>query len=191
MAKRLLAYSSVAHMGYLIIIFMAAGNIHNRALATEAAIYYLIAYTATTLAAFGVLALISTEQNDRENVEIHHLGGLMWQRPLLACLMIVALLSLAGIPLTAGFIGKFYILTAAVSGYHWVLVASLILGSAIGIYYYLRIVFEMTKKPEEYHYLVSAPRSWMIRAISGSLILSILLLGMAPQPLMEYIRSIL
>lgn len=189
--KRLLAYSSIAHMGYLIIIFMAAGNIHNRALATEAAIYYLIAYTVTTLAAFGVLALISAEQNDRENVEIHHLAGLMWQRPLLASLMLVALLSLAGIPLTAGFIGKFYILTAAVSGYHWVLVASLILGSAIGIYYYLRIVFHMTKKPDEHHYQVNATQSWMVRAVSASLILGILLLGTAPQPLMEYIRSIL
>ncbi|MFK8046868.1 MAG: NADH-quinone oxidoreductase subunit N [Halioglobus sp.] len=189
--KRLLAYSSIAHMGYLIIIFMAAGSVQNRALASEAAIYYLIAYTATTLAAFGVLALISAEQNDRENVEIHHLGGLMWQNPLLACLMIVALLSLAGIPLTAGFIGKFYILTAAVSGYHWVLVASLIVGSAIGIYYYLRIVFEMTKKPDEHPYQVNPPSSWMVRAMSSSLILGILLLGMAPQPLMEYIRSIL
>ncbi|MFT4823074.1 MAG: NADH-quinone oxidoreductase subunit N [Halioglobus sp.] len=189
--KRLLAYSSIAHMGYLIIILMVAGNTENRALATEAAIYYLIAYTVTTLAAFGVLALISAEQNDRENVEIHHLGGLMWQHPLLACLMLVALLSLAGIPLTAGFIGKFYILTAAVSGFHWVLVASLVLGSAIGIYYYLRIVFHMTKKPEEQHYQITAPRSWMVRAVSGSLILSILLLGLAPQPLMEYIRSIL
>jgi len=189
--KRLLAYSSIAHMGYLIIIFIVAGDSLNRSLATEAAIFYLIAYTFTTLAAFGVLALVTSKQQDRENVEIQYIAGLMWQRPLLASLLLVALLSLAGIPLTAGFIGKFYLLTAAVSGYHWILVAGLVIGSVIGIYYYLRIVYYMTKKPEEQHYQVNAPRSAMISVVSSSLILSILLLGVAPQPLLEYIRSIL
>ncbi len=68
---------------------------------------------------------------------------------------------------------------------------SLIIGSGIGIYYYLRVVFYMTRRPEEHSYLVAAPGGWHIRAISCALIASILLLGTVPQPLMEYLRSIL
>ena len=189
--KRMLAYSSIAHVGYLLIILMVTGNPENRALATEAAIYYLIAYTATTLAAFGLLALISTHQSERENVQLHDVSGLFWHQPLLAGLMLVALLSLAGIPLTAGFIGKFYLFSAAVSGYHWVLLASLIVGSGIGIYYYLRVVFYMTRRPDEHHSEPTVPGGWPFRVLSCALIASILLLGTVPQPLMAYIRSIL
>jgi NADH-quinone oxidoreductase subunit N len=189
--KRMLAYSSIAHMGYLLIILVVARNIDNRALATEAAVYYLIAYTATTLAAFGLLTLICADHNERENVQLHHVSGLFWQRPLLAILMLVALLSLAGIPLTAGFIGKFYIFSAAVSGYHWILLGSLIIGSGIGIYYYLRVVFYMTRRPDEHPYEAVKPGGWQVRALSCALIASILLLGTVPQPLMAYLRSIL
>ncbi|MEH6582692.1 MAG: NADH-quinone oxidoreductase subunit N [Halioglobus sp.] len=189
--KRMLAYSSIAHMGYLLIVLAVAGNPENRPLAIEAAVYYLIAYTATTLAAFGLLALLSSNGNDRENVQLHDLSGLFWQRPLLACLMLVALLSLAGIPLTAGFIGKFYIFSAAVSGYHWLMLGALVIGSAIGIYYYLRVIFFMTRRPEEHHSLPTAPDGWQIRTLSCALIASILLLGTVPQPLMAYLRSIL
>ena len=189
--KRMLAYSSIAHVGYLLIILMVIGNPENRALATEAAIYYLIAYTATTLAAFGLLALISAHQSERENVQLHDVSGLFWHQPLLASLMLVALLSLAGIPLTAGFIGKFYLFSAAVSGYHWVLLASLIVGSGIGIYYYLRVVFYMTRRPDEHHSEPTVPGGWPFRVLSCALIATILLLGTVPQPLMAYIRSIL
>ena len=189
--KRMLAYSSIAHIGYLLIVLTVAGNYDNRGLATEAAIYYLVAYTATTLAAFGLLSLISVEQNDRENVQLHHVSGLFWHQPLLASLMLVAMLSLAGIPLTAGFIGKFYIFSAAVSGYHWILLASLIIGSGIGIYYYLRVVFYMTRRPEEHHFEPKTPGGWQVKTLSYALIASILLLGTVPQPLMAYLRSIL
>lgn len=189
--KRMLAYSSIAHIGYLLIILVVSGNASNSQLATEAAMYYLIAYTATTVAAFGLLALISAEQPEHDNMELHHVSGLFWHQPLLACLMLVALLSLAGIPLTAGFIAKFYIFSAAVSGYHWVLLASLIVGSGIGIYYYLRVVFYMTRRVEEHHEVPSVPQGWHVRAVSCALIASILLLGTVPQPLMEYLRSIL
>ena len=189
--KRMLAYSSIAHMGYLMIVVTVAGNIDNRALAIEAALYYLIAYTATTLAAFGLLSLISAEQNERENVELNDISGLFWQRPLLASLMVLALLSLAGIPLTAGFIAKFYIFSIAVSGYHWALLTSLIIGSAIGIYYYLRVVFYMSRQVAENRYKPKVPIGWHVRTISCLLIASILLLGTVPQPLMTYLRTIL
>ena len=189
--KRMLAYSSIAHVGYLLIVFMACMKSGDRALATEATAYYLIAYTATTIAAFGLLTLINAHQVERENVELHHVSGLFWRQPLLAAMMLVALLSLAGIPLTAGFVAKFYIFNAAVSGHNWILLATLILGSGIGIYYYLRVVYFMTRQPEQHHAEPLATGGWRAGALSWVLIASILLLGTVPQSLMAYLRSIL
>lgn len=189
--KRMLAYSSIAHMGYLLIVFMVCINAANQALALEAASYYLIAYTATTIAAFGLLTLISTDPSGRENVRLQNLSGLFWRQPLMACLMLTALLSLAGIPLTAGFIAKFYLVNAAVAGHHWVLLFSLVAGSAIGIYYYLRVVYYMTRRPEEHGAEQEIIGNWRGKVLSGILIASILVLGVAPQSLMQYLRAIL
>jgi NADH-quinone oxidoreductase subunit N len=189
--KRMLAYSSIAHVGYLLIVLMVCINSGNRSLAIEAATYYLIAYTATTIAAFGLLTLISAKQVERENVELHHVSGLFWRQPLQAVLLLVALLSLAGIPLTAGFIAKFYIFSAAVSGQHWILLGALILGSGIGIYYYLRVVFYMTRGQEQQNIEPAADGGWRERALPCALIAIILLLGTVPQSLMSYLRSIL
>ena len=189
--KRMLAYSSIAHMGYLLIIFMVCMNSANRALAVEAATYYLIAYTATTIAAFGLLTLISADRVERENVQLQQLSGLFWRQPLPACLMLVALLSLAGIPLTAGFIAKFYLVNAAVSGHHWVLLFSLALGSALGIYYYLRVIYYMTRQPHEHPAGQETTGKLHGHILSGLLIAGILLLGIAPQSLMQYLRAIL
>jgi len=168
-----------------------AVSVKSSSLATEATAYYLIAYTATTIAAFGLLTLINAHQVERENVELHHVSGLFWRQPLLAAMMLVALLSLAGIPLTAGFVAKFYIFNAAVSGHNWILLATLILGSGIGIYYYLRVVYFMTRQPEQHHAEPLATGGWRAGALSWVLIASILLLGTVPQSLMAYLRSIL
>ena len=189
--KRMLAYSSIAHMGYLLIVYMAALNSGETALASEAAVYYLIAYTATTIAAFGLLTLVSAEQAERENVELQQVSGLFWRQPLLAGLMLVALLSLAGIPLTAGFIAKFYVVSAAVTGQNWALLASLVIGSGIGIYYYLRVVFYMSRRTDEHNNDVRVAQGWRPGTLSLVLIAGILLLGTLPQALMAYIRSIL
>jgi NADH-quinone oxidoreductase subunit N len=189
--KRLLAYSSIAHMGYLLIILVVAAGNEQRLLATEAAVFYLIAYTATTLAAFGLLSLLCARQSDRESVQIADLSGLFWRHPLLAMLMLVALLSLAGIPLTVGFIAKFYIFSAAVSGYHWSLLASLIIGSGLGIYYYLRVIYSMTLNDTDHPPHSTAARGPTVQLLCCALIASILWLGIIPAPLMEYIRSIL
>ena len=189
--KRLLAYSSIAHMGYLLIILVVAAKPENRLLATEAALFYLIAYVTTTLAAFGLLSLLCARQSDRETVQIADLSGLFWRHPLLAVMMLVALLSLAGIPLTVGFIGKFYLFSAAVSGYHWSLLASLIIGSGLGIYYYLRVIYAMTLNDGQHQPLPTAARGLTVQILCCALIASILWLGVIPAPLMEYIRSIL
>jgi NADH-quinone oxidoreductase subunit N len=189
--KRMLAYSSIAHIGYLLIVLMVCTNSTNQALAVETAIFYLVAYTATTIAAFGLLTLISCDPSGRENIQLQQISGLFWRQPLLACLMLVALLSLAGIPLTAGFIAKFYLVNAAVSGHHWILLFTLVLGSSIGIYYYLRVIYYMTRRPEEHGAEYEATSDWRGRILSGLLIAAILLLGVVPESLMQYLRVIL
>ena len=189
--KRMLAYSSIAHMGYLAIILVVGSNTEHRLLAIEAGMYYLIAYTVTTLAAFCLLTLLSCQGNQRENVQLQDISALFWHKPLYACLMMVALLSLAGIPLTAGFIAKFYLISAAVSDYRWILLGSLVAGSAIGIYYYLRVIFYMTRRVEEHNNEPVTPGGFMVKTTVCTLIASILLLGTVPQALIAYLGSIL
>lgn len=189
--KRLLAYSSIAHMGYLVIVFMVASTLANRNLAIEAAVFYLVAYTATTLGAFALLALLAGGDRKRENPELSDISGLLWRRPLLASLMLVSMLSLAGIPLTAGFIAKFYIISAAISGDHWILLSALVVGSGIGIYYYLRVVYYLTRRPDEHSADHFAPQGRFVGLLACGLIAGILLLGTLPQPLIVYLRSIL
>jgi NADH-quinone oxidoreductase subunit N len=189
--KRMLAYSSIAHIGYLLILFMASMTGPDQALAIEAASYYLIAYSVTSVAAFGVISLITTESDEREHVELQDISGLFWRNPLLASLLLVALLSLAGIPLTAGFIAKFYIIGNAVAGNNWILLAVLVIGSGIGIYYYLRAVFYMTRRPDEHDRKYDLATGWRSAVLPCALIAAILLLGTTPQPLLTYLRSIL
>ncbi len=134
--KRVLAYSSVAHMGYMLVAFVAAG-----ALAMEAVTFYLVAYFVTTLAAFGVIAVISGKEGDSD--EIDDFRGLFWRRPTLAALFAATLFSLAGIPLTAGFVGKYLVAAAGVGAALWALVVILVVNSAISVYYYLRVIIAM------------------------------------------------
>ena len=185
--KRLLAYSSIAHMGYLLIVLAASGAAPGGPeLALEAACYYLAAYTAASLAAFSLVGLLSLEDGGdggallggdalhgsgaeeagaggalHPSGDVLHFGGaagggngerdrladvqgLFWRRPGLALLLTVSLLSLAGIPLTAGFIGKFYLVAAGVDAALWLLLAALVIGSGISIYYYLRVIYAMS-----------------------------------------------
>ncbi len=134
--KRILAYSSIAHFGYLLV-----GFIPGSAMSLEAINFYLLAYFVTTLAAFGVVTLLSRTENDVEDIESYK--ALFWQHPVLACILAAALLSLAGIPLTVGFIGKFYILATSLQGSFWLAAIVLVLSSVIGLFYYLRIITAM------------------------------------------------
>jgi len=101
--KRLLGYSSIANMGYLIIILLTGTG-----KGIQASIFYLISYFFTTLGAFGVITLLSTSGREAENID--DFKGLFWKRPGIAVVFTLSLLSLAGIPLTAGFIAKFYVI---------------------------------------------------------------------------------
>lgn len=136
--KRILAYSSIAQLGYLLVGFLAFG-----AMAVEAVAYYLAAYFVTMLGAFGVVTVLSMDTPERDCDTLADYAGLFWRRPWLAGVFTAMLLSLAGIPLTMGFIGKFYVLAAAVGASLWLLVIVLVVGSAIGLFYYLRIIAAM------------------------------------------------
>ena len=131
--KRLLAYSSIAHFGYLLVAFLPGNEA-----GTEAAIFYLTAYAVTLLSIFGVIILLSSRQHEAD--EMHTYDGLMWRRPIIATILAISLLSLAGIPLTAGFLAKFFVLSAGVHHALWLPLIVLVLSSVIGLYYYLRVI---------------------------------------------------
>jgi NADH-quinone oxidoreductase subunit N len=131
--KRLLGYSSIANIGYLIIILLTGSN-----KGIQASIFYLISYFITTLGAFGVITLLSTNEYEAEKIE--DFKGLFWKRPWIAIVFTLSLLSLAGIPVTAGFIAKFYVILEGMKAGLIVLIISMIINSVIGLYYYLRII---------------------------------------------------
>jgi NADH-quinone oxidoreductase subunit N len=138
--KRLLSYSSIAHMGYLLIALVSLDAL-NETLGAEAVGFYLAAYAIMTLGAFGVMMVLSDSVRERD--QIGHYQGLFWRSPWLALVFTAMLLSLAGIPLTIGFIGKFYVIAAGVEGAQWGLLLAMVIGSGIGLFYYLRIVYRM------------------------------------------------
>ncbi len=187
--KRLLAYSSIAHMGYLLIVLVVCGVQENAQLALESGSFYLAAYVITSLAAFAVMTIISQHE---ESDDIADVRGLFWRHPLLATTLTIAMLSLAGIPLTAGFIGKFYIFTAGISGSLWLLLGALVIGSGIGIYYYLRVIFAMTQTDSSDTNTVYSPVhvSLVAKAVVCLLVVLMLYLGVLPQGLMEYLGTL-
>jgi len=178
--KRILAYSSIAHFGYVLVAFLASG-----AAAVEAVVFYLVAYTVTTLGAFGILAGISPTERDAGAME--DFGGLLWRRPAMAAAFAAMLLSLAGIPLTAGFFAKFYVIAAGAGAGRWALLFVLVAGSTIGLSYYLRIVVAMCATSPE---VVESPGRMPIAGAAVVAILAIVLvwLGVYPLPLMEWVR---
>ncbi len=111
---------------------------------------YVITYVLTTIGVFGAVALMSSRYNNVDEAEsLADYRGLFWRRPVLTAVLTVMMLSLAGIPLTAGFIGKFLVVMAAVTTQHWFLAAMIIVGSGIGLYYYLRVMVVMYMTPPD------------------------------------------
>ena len=185
--KRLLAYSSIAHMGYLLVAFIA-GN----ALGTEAVTFYLVSYFITTLGAFGILAMLSDTEHDAEATEDYR--GLFWRRPWTAATFTAMWLSLAGIPLTAGFVGKFYVIAAGVNMQEWLLVVMLAVNSVIGLYYYIRIIaimFEQQTKAETSSIRLN-PAIYIVSSVTLAILtVSLIWLGVFPSGLMGIIKSLL
>jgi NADH-quinone oxidoreductase subunit N len=197
--KRLLAYSAIAHFGYILVALIAAGP-----LATEAVGVYLLTYSITTLTAFGIISLASSPR-DHEPQALSDYRGLFWQNPGFAAILTLALFSLAGVPLTAGFLGKFYVLGAGVEKRQWLLLTAIVTGSAVGLYFYLRAIIQLylrpTSAPVAANALASPPAAAPSRAPAASpgllwargaggsmlimLLLLMLALGLYPTPFVD------
>ena len=141
--KRMLAYSSIAHAGYVLVGF-TAGNSEG----TAGILFYMLTYAFMNIGAFTVVILIG--KRGERNLEVKDYAGLAYRHPLLAVCMAIFLLSLAGLPPTAGFVGKFYLFSAAIKGgFIWLAVIG-VLNSVLSVYYYLRVtIFMYMKRPEE------------------------------------------
>jgi NADH-quinone oxidoreductase subunit N len=181
--KRLLAYSSIAHFGYLLVALLAASPQWT----VTASGIYLAAYFAAILAAFGVIGVISG--NVRDVQELEEFSGLFWRRPWAAGVLSLALLSLIGIPITAGFIGKAYVLLSSVGTVVWLLALVLIVTGAIGLYYYLRIILVMARAPETKAAPAgAAAESRLANLALAALAVGILWLGVYPTLLLDLIQ---
>jgi NADH-quinone oxidoreductase subunit N len=178
--KRILAYSSIAHFGYILVAFLVGGPI-----AIEAVSFYLVAYSATILAAFGTVSLLSGPARDADDIEDYR--GLFWWRPGIAAVLTVALLSLAGIPATMGFLSKFYVLAAGAEAAAWSLILILVVTSVAGLSYYLRIVVALYSAPPR-HALVETV-SWRAAWVTVALSCFLVWFGVYPAPLLNLVRT--
>ncbi|MGA2639440.1 MAG: NADH-quinone oxidoreductase subunit N [Spirochaetia bacterium] len=199
--KRILAYSSIAHLGYILVAFLAGGTEALRAIA-----FYLVAYFATTLGAFAAIAELSSPDRDADSMEEYR--GLAARRPWLAAALTAMLLSLAGLPLTAGFIGKFIILRAGAGAELWILAVILAVNGTISIFYYLKIVSAMFRGFAEHaggptgaavaaagagarlHSANSVRAPFFAAMALAALTLIVVALGVFPSPLLSFIGTL-
>jgi NADH-quinone oxidoreductase subunit N len=175
--KRMLAYSSIAHGGYLLVGLVAANQVGKAAI-----LFYLLVYSVTNLAAFGVIAMLGAK--DRPNDSLRDYAGLWQSHPALAALMTVCLLSLGGLPPTAGFIGKWYIFSAAVSAGYYKLAIIGVLTSVVSVFFYLRVVVMMYMADRDTAQAPS-PISPVGMAALSLAIIAIFYLGILPAPVLD------
>ncbi|MCA1583686.1 MAG: NADH-quinone oxidoreductase subunit N [Acidobacteria bacterium] len=179
--KRMLAYSSIAHGGYLLVGLVAANDVGKAAI-----LYYLAAYALTNLAAFGVIALLGSR--DRANDDLRDYAGLWYTHPALATLMTICLLSLGGFPPTAGFIAKWYIFTAAVGAGHYGLAIIGVLSSVVSVFFYLRIVVMMYMSERDAR-PVPPPLTTVGLAGLAVSVAGILYLGILPSRVLDWAQA--
>ncbi len=175
--KRMLAYSSIAHAGYVVV-----GLVSGTAYGMSSALFYLISYTFTITGSFAIITYL--EKNDGTGSELSDFSGLAKDHPFLSIVMTVFMLSLAGIPPTAGFMAKFYVFSAAIkSGYIGLAIFG-ILTSVISLYYYLRIVYAMYFEEAEVQTIAPVPV-----CISAGVIIAlwgVIQLGILPSDIMSF-----
>ena len=172
--KRLLAYSSIAHAGYLLIGIVC--------LAGEAVAFYLVAYLLMTLLSFAVLIVVAKQTGDN----IEDFNGLAKRSPFLAFAMLIAMASLAGVPFTAGFLGKFYIFNAAIAHQQTTLIVVGVVTVACGFYYYFKVVRAMYWETPAGETVV--PLSGLSRLTMTVMIAGIIFLGVYPQPILDALK---
>lgn len=185
--KRLLGYSSISHLGYLLVALIA---LQSGQMSMETVGVYLAGYLFSSLGAFGVVSLMSSPYRGPDADSLYSYRGLFWHRPILSAVMTVMMLSLAGIPMTLGFIGKFYVLAVGVQSSLWWLTGAVVVGSAIGLYYYLRVAVSLyLSAPQQLNR--DAPSNWAWSAGGVVVLLSallVLVLGVWPQPLITLVQ---
>jgi NADH-quinone oxidoreductase subunit N len=186
--KRLLAYSSIAQLGYLTVSLVAGG-----AGGREAVGFYLLVYSLALVAAFGVVAVLS--RGDEEAEDLSEYRGLGYRRPLLAVALSISMLSLAGVPLTSGFVGKFFIVRAGAGASLWGLLITLALMSAMSLFYYLRVVLVMFRADGESQagILPASESRRDDRLVQGTVALLALItigLGVYPAPVLHLIEKV-
>jgi NADH-quinone oxidoreductase subunit N len=181
--KRMLAYSTIAHMGFMLLGLLSGvieGNLLNAEDAYSSALFYMIVYVLMSLGAFGILIYLSRAGFECENLD--DVRGLNRSHPWTAALMLILMFSLAGIPPTAGFYAKLAVLSAAVNaGQIWLAVAAVIL-SLVGAFYYLRVVKLMYFDEPKEAFPVSAHGAFRYALSANGL--ALLVFGILPQPLM-------
>jgi NADH-quinone oxidoreductase subunit N len=181
--KRILAYSSIAHLGYALVAFLAGG-----APAVESLTIYLVAYVLTSLGSFTVVTLLSDRHEDAGTLDLYQ--ALFWRRPWMSAAMVVMLLSLAGIPLTVGFIGKFYAIAAGAGSGLWALLLILVANSVVGLFYYLRIIVVMMAREKPVaEAQASSPYLWVGGWSLAVVTVLVLWIGVDPEPLIRVVRT--
>ncbi|MGK2889063.1 MAG: NADH-quinone oxidoreductase subunit NuoN [Candidatus Malihini olakiniferum] len=186
--KRLLGYSSIAHLGYLLVALIAVQTCQ---LALETVGVYLAGYLFSSLGAFGVVSLISSPYCGPDADSLFSYRGLFWHKPILSAVMTVMMLSLAGIPMTLGFFGKFYVLAVGVDTKLWWLTGAVVVGSAIGLYYYLRVMVSLYLTAPQERQRDTPTNNWALTAGGVVVLISaiaVLLLGLYPQPLISLVQ---
>lgn len=169
--KRMLAYSSISHAGYMLFAIVALG-----ATSTASIFTYAIAYSLSSVAAFAGLILVKRAKGSDQFMAFNGLGK---TNPFLAFVITIAMLSLAGIPLTAGFIGKFMMFSTVMQDYHIILLLLAVVNAAIGVYYYLRVVVHMYfKTAEDEEHDVVLP--WSFKVVLATTVVFTLVIGLYP-----------
>ncbi|MDQ6860341.1 MAG: hypothetical protein M3032_04190, partial [Verrucomicrobiota bacterium] len=172
--KRLLAYSSIAHAGYLLVGIVC--------LAGPAVGYYLVSYLLMTMLSFAVLIVVANQSGDN----IEDFNGLARRAPFLSFAMLVAMASLAGVPFTAGFLGKFFIFDAAVRQHQTALLVVGVITVACGFYYYLKVIRAMYWEVGTNE--AAIPVSALTRCSITALMVGIVVLGVYPQPILNALK---
>jgi len=181
--KRMLAYSSIAHGGYLMVAVVAANEV-----ASAAMLFYLLVYTLMNVGAFAIVISVAHQGEDRLQVEDY--AGFGWQQPMLGVFFTVFLLSLAGFPGTGGFMGKIFLLQGALDSELWTLAVVLVMATLVSYWYYLRVAWFMWMKeaPDaSTHSAVFAPLPMRVALFAG--VGLILFLGIFPGSVLGFIQS--
>jgi NADH-quinone oxidoreductase subunit N len=191
--KRMLAYSSIAHAGYLLLGVVVSGDAQVREGALSGVLFYLASYTASAIGAFAVVGALERRgrtwsEEPEDACDVDRLAGLARRRPLLAFAMMAFMLSLAGVPPTAGFVAKLLIFKAAVAASQYALAVIGVLTSALGAYYYLRVVVFMYMRPaaEGEPEGVASP---LFSAALFAMVLAVVVLGVGPEPIANLART--